>query len=225
MKFIHKISPVLILAGYFYILYEGYFLCQFGGVRYHGQKMAVGAAAMAVGFLFWLITRKKAKEQQAGKKQYLWIAELVAAGAATIICGAAVIRTAIPYNGALSWKIDEWRRINDESSSKDNSDTNKEENEPEIFSGTETETETKTSENIRNSDTWEFNAEAVDAYFLELRKNWSETSQTIVRVSQIENRILGVDGVVDVTGTKLNGTASNMTLTEFCIPKLGGVSA
>lgn len=66
-----------------------------------------------------------------------------------------MIRTAIPYNGALSWKIYEWRRINDESSSKDNSDTNKEENEPEIFSGTETETETKTSENIRNSDTWE----------------------------------------------------------------------
>ena len=165
MKVIHKISPVLILAGYFYVLYEGYFLCQFGGVRYHGQKMAVGAAVMAVGFFFWLITRKKAKEQQAGKKQYLWIAELVAAGAATIICGAAVIRTAIPYNGALSWKIYEWRRINDESSSKDNSDTNKEENEPEIFSGTETETETKTSENIRNSDTWEFNAEDGDMYY------------------------------------------------------------
>ena len=165
MKVIHKISPVLILAGYFYILYEGYFLCQFGGVRYHGQKMAVGAAVMAVGFLFWLITRKKAKEQQAGKKQYLWIAELVAAGAATIICGAAVIRTAIPYNGALSWKIYEWRRIYDESSSKDNSDTNKEENEPEIFSGTETETETKTSGNIRNSDTWEFNAEDGDMYY------------------------------------------------------------
>ena len=77
MKVIHKISPVLILAGYFYILYEGYFLCQFGGVRYHGQKMAVGAAVMAVGFLFWLITRKKAKEQQAGKNsicgsQNLW---------------------------------------------------------------------------------------------------------------------------------------------------------
>ena len=141
MKVIHKISPVLILAGYFYILYEGYFLCQFGGVRYHGQKMAVGAAVMAVGFLFWLITRKKAKEQQAGKKQYLWIAELVAAGAATIICGAAVIRTAIPYNGALSWKIDEWRRIIDENSSNANSDINKEENEPAISDEAETETE------------------------------------------------------------------------------------
>ena len=96
MKVIHKISPVLILAGYFYILYEGYFLCQFGGVRYHGQKMAVGAAVMAVGFLFWLITRKKAKEQQAGKKQYLWIAELVAAGAAAIrIRGSLMQKTAI----------------------------------------------------------------------------------------------------------------------------------
>ena len=67
--------------------------------------------------------------------------------------------------------------------------------------------------------------EAVDAYFLELRKDWSDVTQTIVRISQIENRILSVDGVIDVTGTKLNGTASNMTLTEFYIPKLGGVSA
>lgn len=67
--------------------------------------------------------------------------------------------------------------------------------------------------------------EAVDTYFLELRKDWSDVTQTIVRISQIENRILGVDGVIDVTGTKLNGTASNMTLTEFCIPKSGGVSA
>lgn len=165
MKLIHKISPVLILLGYFYILYEGYYLCQFGGVRYHGQKMVVGAAVMAVGFLIWLITRKKAKEQQAGKKQYLWIAELVAAGAATIICGAAVIHTAIPYNGALSWKIDEWRRIIDESSSKDNIGTNKEENNPAASSEPETETETKTSENIRNSDTWEFNAEDGDMYY------------------------------------------------------------
>ena len=108
---------------------------------------------------------EKVKEQQAGKKQYLWIAELVAAGAATIICGAAVIRTAIPYNGALSWKIDEWRRIIDESSSNANSDINKEENEPAISDEAETETETKTSENIRNSDTWEFNAEDGDMYY------------------------------------------------------------
>ena len=76
-----------------------------------------------------------------------------------------VARTAIPYNGALSWKIDEWRRIIDESSSNANSDINKEENEPAISDEAETETETKTSENIRNSDTWEFNAEDGDMYY------------------------------------------------------------
>lgn len=95
--------------------------------------------------------------------------------------------------------------------------------------GTPVSIEVKTTVTFEEGHNWSNTkaaiAEAVDAYFLELRKNWSETSQTIVRVSQIENRILGVDGVVDVTGTKLNGTASNMTLTEFCIPKLGGVSA
>lgn len=67
--------------------------------------------------------------------------------------------------------------------------------------------------------------ESVNGYFLDLRKKWSDTTQTVVRISQIENRILGVEGVVDVTGTKLNDIAENMTLTEFDIPKLGGVSA
>ena len=67
--------------------------------------------------------------------------------------------------------------------------------------------------------------EAVNGYFLDLRKKWSDTTQTVVRISQIENRIIGVEGVVDVTGTKLNDIAENMTLAEFDIPKLGGVSA
>lgn len=66
---------------------------------------------------------------------------------------------------------------------------------------------------------------AVNAYLLELRKDWSNNSQIIVRVSQIENRILNVDGVLDVTGTTLNGIANNMTLAEFDIPTLGGVTA
>ena len=34
----------------------------------------------------------------------------------------------------------------------------------------------------------------------------------IIRVSQIEARILGVEGVLDVTDTKLNGQSANMTL-------------
>lgn len=67
--------------------------------------------------------------------------------------------------------------------------------------------------------------EAVDAYFLELRQTWSNTTYTVVRISQIENRILGIQGVVDISGTKINGVANNITLGQYEIPILGGVSA
>ena len=67
--------------------------------------------------------------------------------------------------------------------------------------------------------------EVVNAYLLELRKEWSNSTQLIVRVSQIDNHILNVKGVIDVTDTKINGQTSNLTLTEFQIQVLGGVSA
>lgn len=65
--------------------------------------------------------------------------------------------------------------------------------------------------------------EAINTYLLELRKAWSGTSQTIVRISQAETRILGVRGIVDVTGTTINGSALNLTLGTYEIPVLGGV--
>ncbi len=67
--------------------------------------------------------------------------------------------------------------------------------------------------------------EAVNTYLLELRKAWSGVSQIIVRISQVETRILGVKGVVDVTGTKINDSASNLTLGKYEIPVLGGISS
>lgn len=67
--------------------------------------------------------------------------------------------------------------------------------------------------------------EAVNEYLLELRKEWSNNTQLIVRISQIDNHILNIKGVIDVSDTKINGQTSNMTLTEFQIPVLGGVSA
>lgn len=67
--------------------------------------------------------------------------------------------------------------------------------------------------------------EAVDAYLLELRQAWADSTTTIVRISQIESRILAVDGVADIANTKLNGSASNLTLGTYEIPVIGGVSA
>lgn len=67
--------------------------------------------------------------------------------------------------------------------------------------------------------------DAVDAYLLELRQVWAATTSTIVRISQIESRILAVKGVADIANTKINGSASNLTLGTYNIPVIGGVSA
>ena len=59
---------------------------------------------------------------------------------------------------------------------------------------------------------------AIDAYFAELNQTWQSTKTLtvnnglIVRISQIETRLLNIPGVLDITGTTLNGSSSNLTL-------------
>lgn len=67
--------------------------------------------------------------------------------------------------------------------------------------------------------------EAVSAYLLELRKSWAESNYTVVRISQIETRILTVQGIIDISNTKINGSTNNMTLTRYQIPTMGEVSS
>lgn len=66
---------------------------------------------------------------------------------------------------------------------------------------------------------------AVNAYLQELRRSWAASEVIIVRVSQMETRLLGVKGVLDIANTTINGQASNLTLTKYQIPVLGGVSS
>lgn len=62
-------------------------------------------------------------------------------------------------------------------------------------------------------------------YLLELRRAWADQSSIIVRISQVEARILNVNGVIDIESTKINGSVENLNLTQYQIPVLGGVSA
>lgn len=64
--------------------------------------------------------------------------------------------------------------------------------------------------------------EVIDNYFTALSKQWDSEENLIVRVSQIETRLLGVSGVLDVTDTTLNGSTANISLTETQIPVLNG---
>lgn len=65
--------------------------------------------------------------------------------------------------------------------------------------------------------------DAVSEYLLELRKEWADSQHLIVRVSQVENRILNVPGIVDIQNTSLNGEENNLTLGKYEIPVFGGV--
>lgn len=66
----------------------------------------------------------------------------------------------------------------------------------------------------------------IEAYLLTLRKSWdSDDEGTItVYVSRIEAAILEVAGVVDVSGTTINGTADNLTLGIDQVPVLGSIT-
>ncbi|BDH60153.1 baseplate assembly protein [Lysinibacillus sp. PLM2] len=73
--------------------------------------------------------------------------------------------------------------------------------------------------------------QVIDDYFLELAAEIWAKAQTyeedhagiIVRISQIETRLLGVAGVIDIANTMLNGGTSNIELDKEAIPKRGVV--
>lgn len=66
---------------------------------------------------------------------------------------------------------------------------------------------------------------AIDNYFLSLSQAWESTENIIVRIAQLEAKLLDVVGILDITGTQLNSAASNLTLQNNQIPLRGNVIA
>ena len=67
--------------------------------------------------------------------------------------------------------------------------------------------------------------ETIENYFKELSGTWAdEDGPLVVRISQIESRLLDVSGILDIGDTKINGTAANATLTLDHIPVLGTIT-
>lgn len=65
---------------------------------------------------------------------------------------------------------------------------------------------------------------AIDDYLLELAKEWDKENALVVRISQIEYRLLNVTGIVDISGTTINGEVVNLVLKDNNIPTRGTVS-
>lgn len=64
----------------------------------------------------------------------------------------------------------------------------------------------------------------IQNYLLELRQQWANLEVLIVRITQIETRLLSIHGILDINNTKINGTADNVTLNKFEIPIFGGMT-
>lgn len=65
---------------------------------------------------------------------------------------------------------------------------------------------------------------AVGDYLLSLRRQWAAKNGVTVRISQIEMRLLSIDGVVDISGTSICGKAENYELSSGEVPVTGVIN-
>ncbi len=63
----------------------------------------------------------------------------------------------------------------------------------------------------------------IEEYLLEIRKAWETNNTSVVRIAQIESKILTIDGVIDILNTTINDYGENFYLSKLQIPILGGV--
>ncbi len=85
--------------------------------------------------------------------------------------------------------------------------------------------------NLTYADGWDFSSsrsyieKVIDDYFSELATEWAKSSRLIVRISQIESRILAACStmITDISGTKINGEEVNLSLPADSIPVRGNI--
>jgi uncharacterized phage protein gp47/JayE len=83
--------------------------------------------------------------------------------------------------------------------------------------------------NITYQEGWNFDElkgsieKCIDEYFKDLNKTWENNENIIVRISQIETRLLNLEGVLDIENTLINNVASNFTVDKDSIVKRGVV--
>lgn len=64
----------------------------------------------------------------------------------------------------------------------------------------------------------------IDEYLQSIREDFGTSETKVVRISRIENKLLDISGVVDITETKINGQEKNFVLDDITIPILGEVT-
>lgn len=114
MKTVYRICGKITLLCYLILLYQTWHLCRYGGVRHHFIILLPVGAVFLISVACWIVSRKNRPVEtadSAGRKaETVMRIEIIIAVAVTLFFGAGIAYSAIPYNGALSWKFDEWMR-------------------------------------------------------------------------------------------------------------------
>lgn len=112
MKYVYKLCGKVSLVFYIFTLYQLWHLCQYGGLKSHASMLALGIIGCGGTFMLWLISRRyRQKEDSEDKvKNKNFYIEVFIFIIVTLFFGARIDYSSIPYHGALSWKIDEWKR-------------------------------------------------------------------------------------------------------------------
>ena len=111
---LYRTSGAVSVLAYIILAYQIWHLCQYGGVRSHLPALAAAFLIFAAGGSFWLVTGRKLRREKSEEnishknRRELWLG-LAVMLIVTIYFGGRIIYSAVPYNGALSWKLQEWK--------------------------------------------------------------------------------------------------------------------
>lgn len=111
MKKAYQICKAICLAAYLIFVYRLYRMCLLGGLRRHLPVLVVSGAVSFICCILWIFFRIRAKEkgEVSGKGMLFWM-ELFLFILGTAYFGGKIVYSAMPYHGALAWKLDELRR-------------------------------------------------------------------------------------------------------------------
>lgn len=106
MKKISNICGFIGIAIYAVLMIRISNLCQYGGTKVDLIPILIFGVVLIATIIFGIVSSRKEEKIEKGK---LFWGKCIVVVALTILFGGRIIYSAIPYNGALSWKIDEWR--------------------------------------------------------------------------------------------------------------------
>lgn len=113
MRMVNKISGKLTLCFYVFTLYQLWHLCQYGGTGHHIILTAIGLVGFIAMFIAWMVSKfimGKTKENSKRISRKIVYLEMTVLILVSVWFAGKIVYSAIPYHGALSWKIDEWIR-------------------------------------------------------------------------------------------------------------------